>query len=326
MSLGSWARAGLAAAALACIAWPASADPGFFFGHWSNVHPDTNNVTKIIIQPGAGGDIKVRAFGQCHPTDCDWGVTDGHYENGFMDEKIKAEFNSGFSITKLVVHRAGGDLDYDAHTHFIDGSGRAPYEVHGHFYRMSGYGGGYGPPGGGGPGGGYGPPGGGGYGPPGPPPGPPMAAEDCIGFNPSGVAASFVGGEWKVVDGGMWMLSYGGDSGAAHHAADVIHHYHFNQQCFVKRPNASMMYWKSGGNVPSGNTPGQDCIGLDPAHAHAAHEGGAWKVVADGNWLLDYGSDHAAAEQASAVIHTYMLNRQCFIVRPNAAMQYWLSQ
>ena len=27
------------------------------------------------------------------------------------------------------------------------------------------------------------------------------------------------------------------------------------------------------------------------------------------------------ADQASAVIHTYNLNRQCFVVRPNAAMQ-----
>ncbi|HTQ13175.1 MAG TPA: hypothetical protein VMH86_04805 [Rhizomicrobium sp.] len=309
MSLKLWARAGLAAAAFLLAALPAAADPGFFFGHWANVHPDTDNITKVIIQPGAGG-IKVRAFGQCHPTDCDWGVTDGHYENGFLDEKIKAEFNSGFSITRLVMHRAaGGDLEYDAHTHFTDGSGRAPYDVHGHFYRVSGYGG-YG--GGGGP-------------PPGPPPGPSMGAEDCNAFNPATVTASFVGGEWKVVDGGSWMLSYGGNAPAAHHAADIIHHYHFDRQCFGQ-PRPAMMYWKKGNHVPSGNTPGQDCIGLNPDHAMAAHLGGSWKVVADGNSLLDFGGNHAGADQAVAVIQAYRLNRQCFIERPNPSMMYWLSQ
>jgi hypothetical protein len=333
MSLSFWTRAGLAVAAIVTIAGPASANPDFFFGHWNNTHPNTNNITRIVIHPDSSGYIKVHAFGQCHPTDCDWGTTDGKYENGFLDEKIKAEFNSGFSLTKLIVHRTpAGDLTYEAHTKFTDGSGRAPYDVSGHFFREGG-GGGYGPPGGGygPPGGGYGPPPGGGYGPPpgpgpGPGPGPSMGPEDCIGLNPGNVAATFTGGAWKVTDGGSWLLDYGSDGGAAHHAADVIHHYHFTQQCFVVRPHAAMMYWKNGGSVPHGNTPGQDCISLNPSTTHAAHVGGAWKVVDGGNWLLDYGGDASAAHQAADVIHTYNLNRQCFIVRPNASMMYWLSQ
>jgi len=265
----------------------------------------------------------VRAFGKCSPTDCDWGIVNGHYESGFGGDRVKAEFNSGFSITKLVLHEGPGDrITYDAHTHFTDGSGRPPYDVGGELYRE---GGGYGPPPGGGygppPGGGYGPPPGGGYGPP-----PSLGAEDCIGFDPSAVTASFVGGDWKVVQGGMWMLDYGSDAGAAHHAADMIHSYLFDQQCFVKRPNASMMYWKRGNQVPTGNRPGQDCIGLNPQTASVAHVGGAWKVVDGASWLLDYGGDHAAADRALDVIQFYRLNRQCFIARPNAPMQYWLAQ
>jgi hypothetical protein len=331
---GYWA--GLAAMAVmgaTALAAPASADEAFFFGHWVNVDPATGNITHVNMGPEGGWDVKVRAFGACHPTDCDWGAVAGHFEAGFGGEKIKAEFNSGFSITKLTLHAGPGDhLTYEAHTKFTDGSGRPPYEASGELRREGG--GGYGPPPGGGGygpppgGGGYGPPpGGGGYGPPpGPPPGPTLGAEDCIGFNPNAVSASFVGGEWKVVQGAMWMLSYGGDAGAAHHAADVIHHYHFDQQCFVRRPNAAMMYWKAGNHVPHGNTPGEDCIGLDPNHVAAAHQGGAWKVTDGSSWLLDYGSDHAAADQAVAVIQTYNLNRQCFIVRPNASMMYWLAQ
>jgi hypothetical protein len=319
---GYWAAAAALMGTVG-LAAPASADEAFFFGHWENVDPNTNNITKVGIAPSGGWDVKVRAFGACHPTDCDWGMVVGQYENGFGGDKVKAEFNSGFSITKVYLHEGPGDrITYDAHTKFIDGSGRPSYDVAGELRRE----GGYGPPPG--PGGGYGPPpgpGGGGYGPP-PGPGPTLGSEDCIGFDPGAVSASFVGGDWKVVQGSMWMLDYGGDAGAAHHAADVIHHYHFDQQCFVRRPNASMMYWKTGNHVPHGSTPGQDCIGLNPMNVSVANAGGAWKVVDGANWLLDYGPDHGAADKAVAVIQTYNLNRQCFIVRPNASMMYWLSQ
>jgi hypothetical protein len=336
-----WAAAA-ALVSTVCLAAPASADEAFFFGHWDNVDPGTSNITRVHVEPAGGWDVKVHAWGACHPADCDWGTSVGHYEGGFGGDTVKVEFNSGFSITKLVLHQGPGDhLTYDAHTKFTDGSGRPPYDVAGEFHREGG--GGYGPPPGGGygpppgpGGGGYGPPPGGGYGPPpgpggyvpppGQPPGPTLGNEDCIGFDPGAVSASFVGGDWKVVQGSMWLLDYGADAGAAHHAADVIHHYHFDQQCFVKRPNAPMMYWKTGDHIAHGNTPGEDCIGLNPMTAAVAHVGGSWKVVDGSNWLLDYGSEHGAADKALAVIQTYQLNRQCFIKRPNASMQYWLAQ
>ena len=323
----------------------AAANEAYFFGHWRNVDHDTNNLTGVVVDPAGGWNTQVRGFGKCHPTDCDWGSVNGHYENGFGfgNDRIKATFNSGFSVTKLELRPEMGDhLRYHAHIKFTDGSGRSPYEIDGTLYREGGCGygpggGGYGPGGGGygpggGGGGGYGP-GGGGYGPGGgggggygPPPGPSLGAEDCIGFDPNHVTASYTGGAWKVVQGSMWMLDYGSNSSAANRAADVIHHYHFTQQCFVKRPNASMMYWKSGNIVRTGSMPGEDCIGLNPNNASVSHVGGAWKVVDGSNWLLDYGSDHGAADQALAVIQNYHLNRQCFVQRPNASMQYWLAQ
>ena len=122
------------------------------------------------------------------------------------------------------------------------------------------------------------------------------------------------------------MLDYGSNMMAAQRAAAAIHHYNFDQQCFVKRPNASMMYWKSGNHLPSGGMSGEDCIGVNPMNASVTFVGGAWKVVDGSNWLLDYGSDQAAANQALAVIRNYHLGRQCFIVRPHASMQYWLAQ
>jgi hypothetical protein len=53
---------------------------------------------------------------------------------------------------------------------------------------------------------------------------------------------------------------------------------------------------------------------------------GSWKVVDGSNWLLDYGANRASADQAVAVIQHYNLNRQCFVGRPNAPMQYWLAR
>jgi hypothetical protein len=153
-----------------------------------------------------------------------------------------------------------------------------------------------------------------------------MGAEDCIGLNPGTTQAAFVGGDWKVVDGSNWLLDFGGNAAGAHRAADIIHHYKLNQQCFVVRPNASMAYWKRNGFVPGGNMGGEDCIGLNPNTASVAHVGGDWKVVDGANWILDYGNDKAAAFQALAVIQNYHLNRQCFVARPNPPMQYWLAQ
>ena len=153
-----------------------------------------------------------------------------------------------------------------------------------------------------------------------------MGPEDCIGFNPSAVTPALAGGNWKVVQGSMWMLDYGANKAAAYRAADLIHYYHFDQQCFVKRPNAPMMYFKTGNHVPNSAMGGEDCIGLNPANASVGNFGGSWKVVDGPVWLLDYGSDQASANQALAVIKNYHLNRQCFVVRPHASMMYWLAQ
>src|SRR6202012_5697623 len=105
-----------------------------------------------------------------------------------------------------------------------------------------------------------------------------------VSFNPMSVQASYVGGEWKVVDGGLWLLSYGPNAGAAEHAAEGVHHYNFSAQCFVRRPNAPMMYWKAGDHIPKGGTPGQDCISFNPDTVSVAKIGGSWKVVNGGNW------------------------------------------
>lgn len=71
------------------------------------------------------------------------------------------------------------------------------------------------------------------------------ADDDCIGNNPDSTQARFVGGQWKIVDGGHQMLAFGPRENEARQAEELIRHYRLNQQCFVGRPNASMTYWLS---------------------------------------------------------------------------------
>ncbi len=156
--------------------------------------------------------------------------------------------------------------------------------------------------------------------------GPSLGAEDCLPEDWASLAVAHVGGDWKIVKGSEWVLDFGANQTAANQALAIIQHYRFDQICYVKRPNPQMTYWKRGGHVPGGSMGGEDCIGLNPNTASVAHLSGDWKVVDGSNWLLDFGSDKPAADQALAVIQTYHLNRQCFVARPNPPMSYWLAQ
>ena len=137
-----------------------------------------------------------------------------------------------------------------------------------------------------------------------------------------------MGGEWKVVQGSMWMLSYGSDQSAAQRAAEIIQHYRFDKQCFIGRPNASMSYWKRGDDVPSGGYPGDDCTNNNPNSTHAQFVGGEWKLVDGGHWMLSFGSNASEAHQAEEVVHHYHLNRQCWVSRAGGGskLNYWLSE
>jgi len=44
-----------------------------YIGEWKSIDPATRHLTKLIISNDNG--FKVRAFGSCHPKDCDFGTT-----------------------------------------------------------------------------------------------------------------------------------------------------------------------------------------------------------------------------------------------------------
>ena len=147
--------------------------------------------------------------------------------------------------------------------------------------------------------------------------------EDCIPFTPGNVTATQVQGRWKVVQGNMWMMDFGSNRAGAEKAVQIIRQYGMNKQCFVGRPNAPMQYYTVNGKSPQGAAPGEDCISFNPSNIAASRIQNRWKVVDGGKWLLDFDQKEAEARIAVDVIKFYGFNKQCFVGRPNAPMQYY---
>lgn len=150
--------------------------------------------------------------------------------------------------------------------------------------------------------------------------------EDCISINPSLVEARLTGGEWKVVQGSNWLLSFGLRVVEAQRAANIIRHYRFTQQCFIGRGGNGMPYWKRGDRVPSGGIPGDDCNRVDPDSVQARRFGASWRLVDGTSSIFDFGPRGDLARQAEELVRHYRLGEQCFVGRPNPPMTYWLGE
>jgi hypothetical protein len=116
-------------------------------GVWQNVNPNTRSIVRVEYRsncndvvlcpngqcPPPTQDIgKIRVFGACHPTACDWGWTPvskssqwsrGHYDQGFVDRWVWARLQSG-------------QLKVVTRSHFKDNSGRADYETQDKFRKL----------------------------------------------------------------------------------------------------------------------------------------------------------------------------------------------
>lgn len=96
-----------------------NAQSGLLKGNWVNTDPNTGGVTRVNI-----GDNKVQMWGQCHPTDCDWGSQNiRRYENRAQADRpmLTARFDG--SINRLTVMRmlSNNKLQVEVFTDFADG-------------------------------------------------------------------------------------------------------------------------------------------------------------------------------------------------------------
>jgi hypothetical protein len=112
----------------------ASVSPAFaLLGTWVNTAPGGGNIRRIILSPGPGGTLRVRAFGNCVPTACAWGkvtgITFGTSISSHTGRVFLAPYKFGFA-NKLVdgsVNAFGTRLTVYTYTEFTDGSGRSNY-------------------------------------------------------------------------------------------------------------------------------------------------------------------------------------------------------
>lgn len=69
----------------------------------------------------------------------------------------------------------------------------------------------------------------------------------------------------------------------------------------------------------------EDCIDFDPTTVAAREVGGRWKVTSGSMYMLDAGPNEDEMRRAEAVIKRYGFAHQCFVGRPDAALEYWLT-
>jgi len=106
----------------------------YFSGTWKNTDAHTRGLTTVSVRT-AGESVWIRAWGACHPTDCDWGEVSGTaFAPGVSADpennaqKVTAVFETSFSNTLMTLSPADGDeIEADTQTRFTDNSGRSSY-------------------------------------------------------------------------------------------------------------------------------------------------------------------------------------------------------
>ena len=152
-------------------------------------------------------------------------------------------------------------------------------------------------------------------------------AEHCSCLNPGKVRAVESNGRWQLVDDSQSIADFSFDKAGADAAVSVIKHYGFTQTCWAGHPTSNgmhaMQYFKTPEGAPSGALPGEDAIAMNPEDVKTEMLQGSWKVTCDDTWLMDFGADQAAAEQARDIIHLYGFTKQCFVGNPNRVLMYY---
>lgn len=69
----------------------------------------------------------------------------------------------------------------------------------------------------------------------------------------------------------------------------------------------------------------EDCIGFNPGAVSVERKNGRWKLVQGSMWMLDAGSNKSEMDRAKTIVQHYGMDQQCFVGRPDASLEYWLS-
>ena len=162
-----------------------------------------------------------------------------------------------------------------------------------------------------------------------PPPSDGLGPEDCIKHNLAKLRLVSRGWwfwrTWRIVDGTHQLFYFGHKRSEGQQALSIMHQFGFTNTCYIGRPDASMQYLRAGETVPSAVHGSRDCISFNRAGIRIDPlSGGRWRLT-DGALSLLVFPNQAEAQFAVDVINHYLLNRQCFVGRPDSSFTFWLS-
>lgn len=116
-------------------------------GVWQNVNPNTRSLVKAeyrsschdvvlcpngVCQPQPKDVGKIRLYGSCHPTACDWGWTKVSPRSPW----VRGYYNQGFSDKWVWARMQNNQLEVVTRVKFKDNSGRADYETRDFFRKV----------------------------------------------------------------------------------------------------------------------------------------------------------------------------------------------
>jgi hypothetical protein len=309
----------LAALVLLCAA--ARAEATDFLGNWQNTSPQQSGLTHVAISPNGGNRVDVRAYGDCHPIECDWGMVQGKvFSSDPKSDSIDlvvATFHFGFAHRQITFRKdAAGKLKFEMLTEFADNSERHDFAVSGSL-RQTAWAGpitqiwqeqpGLATGWGGGPRNGVAPP----------------PVETCKAFDTRAARAVLENGMWSVKAGGRTLVEAGHDQKAAEIAETVLRHYKFDRRCTVGGPWKA--YWKSGEDYPSEKIGGVACVKFNPTTVHLVRIGQDWTIVDGVTSVAAFAANKPKAEATLGLIRSHQLSAQCSVRQPDPVMMFWLA-
>lgn len=99
-------------------------------GVWCSCNKKTRGIVKVVVK-SSGNALKIRVYGACTPSPCDWGAVSGIAYASSVTSKtaiaFSAKYKFGFKDAIVTGHLDNGTLILETYNKFKDGSGRSAY-------------------------------------------------------------------------------------------------------------------------------------------------------------------------------------------------------
>ncbi|WP_114749610.1 hypothetical protein [Pleomorphovibrio marinus] len=110
---------------------------------------------------------------------------------------------------------------------------------------------------------------------------------------------------------------------AAEQAISLLRQLKIDKICYVGRPDPSLRYLLSNGQIPSHSTLDEDCISFSsPDNLVAREVSGGRYQISDGRSLLFMTDSKEEGERVIEVIQHYRARQICYVERPNPGLSY----